>query len=133
MHHAFPQECPFPHSVRGQSTLTPDEWSAQTGLEDLLDDAEVAQLIATESHQEVRGKRGRGSDLVPWSSTEELVGFHWDGKQEGKQEGHSIWRKGMALLAVVSLAVPMMRALSAALGTASIAPGRPKSLEKQMV
>merc|ERR1719192_2946712 len=58
MHHAFPQECPFPHSVRGQSTLTPDEWSAQTGLEDLLDDAELAQLIATESNEEVRGKRG---------------------------------------------------------------------------
>merc|ERR1719192_2432638 len=36
MHHAYPQECPFPHSVRGQSTLTPEDWSAQTGLEHSL-------------------------------------------------------------------------------------------------
>merc|ERR1740129_1654030 len=124
MHHAYPQECPFPHSVRGLSTLTPEEWSAQTGLEDLLDRTQVARLLATDFKHE-----GRGSEVVPWSSTEELVGFHWD----GKQEGHGMWRKGMALLAVVSLAVPMMRAWSAALGTASTVPARPKMLEKQMV
>merc|ERR1719188_246763 len=43
MHHAYPQECPFPHSVRGQSALTPEDWSTQTGLEDALDQAELTR------------------------------------------------------------------------------------------
>jgi len=129
MHHAYPQECPFPHSVRGQSTLTPEEWSAQTGLEDSFDDAELARHAETDFHYE-----DRGSDVVPWSSTEELVGFHWEGL-EPKQGGHSIWRKWMALLAVACLIVPMMRTWSATLDTASVSLGAagPKMLEKQMV
>merc|ERR1719150_854158 len=62
MHHAYPQECPFPHSVRGQSTLTPEDWSAQTGLEHSLDRTELALFAETELHHE-----NRGSDVLPWS------------------------------------------------------------------
>jgi len=123
MHHAYPQECPFPHSVHGQSALTAVDWQAQTGLDASVDDAELAQHASkTDLHYE-----DWGSEVLPWSSAEELVGFHWEGLQP-KQGGHSMWRKWMALLAVTSLAVPMMRTWSAALGTAG-----PKALEKQMV
>merc|ERR550532_2333916 len=134
MHHAYPQECPFPHSVLGQSTLTPEDWSAQTGLEHSLDRAELAQ------HAERASDEGRASEIVPWSDKEELVGFHWEGLQaevDGSLAGptrsaergaHSPWRKWMALLVVTSLAVPQVRAWSAALGTTG-----PKTLEKQMV
>merc|ERR1719150_1779395 len=106
MHHAYPQECPFPHSVRGQSTLTPEEWSAQTGLEHSLDRAELAQHAERESDED------RASEIVPWSDQEELVSFHWEGLQaevDGSSAGptmsergaHSPWRKWMALLVVV--------------------------------
>merc|ERR1719336_1021537 len=90
MHHAYPQECPFPHSVRGQSTLTPEDWSAQTGLEHSLDRAELAQHAETDFHYE-----DRGSDVVPWSQKEELVSFHWESLQP-EHGGHSRWRKWMA-------------------------------------
>ena len=73
MHHAYPQECPFPHSVHGQSTLSPEEWSAQTGLEDSLDDADLAWHAEANLQYEERA-----SEVVPWSSSEELVGFHWE-------------------------------------------------------
>merc|ERR550532_655648 len=112
MHHAYPQECPFPHSVRGQSTLTPEDWSTQTGLEHTLDRAELSQHAESDLHHE-----DRGSEVVPWSSTEELVAFHWEGLQP-KQTRHTIWRKCLALLAVASLAVPIMRSWSAGLDTA---------------
>merc|ERR1719189_2428641 len=117
MHHAYPQECPFPHSVRGQSPLTPEDWSVQTGLDSLLDRAELARHAETDLHH-----ADRGSEVVPWSSTEELVGFHWEGLQL-KQGGRSMWRKRVALLAVASLAVPMLRTWSAALATVSTALG----------
>merc|ERR1719277_2415033 len=129
MHHAYPQECPFPRSVRGQSTLTPEDWSMQTNLKYLLNNTELRLHAETDLDHE-----DRGIEVVPWSSTEELVSFHWEGL-EPKQAGHSIWRKWMALLAVACLIVPMMRAWSAALDTASAALGTtgPKMLEKQMV
>merc|ERR1719220_267364 len=103
MHHAYPQECPFPHSVLGQSTLTPEDWSAQTGLEHSLDRAELAQ------HAERASDEGRASEIVPWSDQEGLVSAHWQGlraKQPLAQplaEVHSPWRKWMALLVVASL------------------------------
>merc|ERR1719336_229656 len=125
MHHAYPQECPFPHSVRGQSTLTPEDWSAQTGLEHSLDRIELARHAETDLHHE-----DRGSEVVPWSEKEELVSPHWEGLQpkQGGQGGHSRWRKWMALLVVASLAAPMAHSWSAALGTAG-----PKMLEERMV
>jgi len=128
MHHAYPQECPFPHSVHGQGTLSPEEWSAQTGLEDSLDDADLAWHAETNLHYEERA-----SEVVPWSSSEELVGFHWEGLQP-KQGGHSMRRKWMAFSVVTSLAVAMMRAWRA-LDTAGVAlgTGGPKMSEKQMV
>merc|ERR1740129_457937 len=97
-----------------------------TGLEDSLDQAELARHAETYLHHE-----DRGSEVVPWSSTEELVGIHWEGLQP-KQGGHSVWR-WMALLAV-SLAVAMMRARSSALDTAAVlGTARPRMLEKQWV
>merc|ERR1740123_2782291 len=140
MHHAYPQECPFPHNERGHSPLTPEEWSAQTGLDSLNDPEELAWHADTALITE-----DRGNEAVPWSSTEWLVGFHWHGvqpEQEGhleglrpKPRGHSMWRKLMALLVVASLAVPVLRAWGAALGTASAASGAagPRMLEKHMV
>jgi len=134
MHHVYPQECAFPHSARGESTLTPEDWSAQTGLEHSLDRAELAQ------HAVKSGDGGRASEILPWSDHQELVSFHWEGflaEAEGSSAGpnmsaergaHSPWRKWMALLVLASLVVPQMRAWSAALGTAG-----PKVLEKQMV
>merc|ERR550532_2613463 len=65
MHHAYPQECPFPHSVLGQSTLTPEDWSAQTGLEHSLDRADLRRHAETDLHHE-----DRGSEVVPWSQKE---------------------------------------------------------------
>merc|ERR1719189_3474211 len=97
MHHAYPQECPFPHSVRGQSTLTPEDWSAQTGLEHslarekLAKHTERAERVARMQFEAERASdEGRASEIVPWSDQEELVSFHWEGRQaevEGSSAG----------------------------------------------
>merc|ERR1719413_151443 len=35
MHHAYPRECPFPHVAGTTSPMSPDEWMAHKGIDDV--------------------------------------------------------------------------------------------------
>merc|ERR1719162_746964 len=121
MHHAYPLECPFPHTAGTVSPLTPDEWMVQYGAN------EVAASRWDRSHyiqQDAVAKEvaaQASSDSLPWTLKEELVVTH-----KHSQKGSHMLRKVAAFLAVVALAVPIARLPTAFLASSSGVP-----LEKQ--
>merc|ERR1719203_1040853 len=52
MHHAYPRECAFPQAERAQNQLTPEAWSAETGVDYWLPDHEMRHL-AYSSHKQL--------------------------------------------------------------------------------
>jgi len=76
MHHAFPNECPFPHLSGETRPMLSKDWSEVTGhasfkastqeMESLLEPSESAEMS-----QEI--EEGREQCLLPWSEVEELV------------------------------------------------------------
>merc|ERR1719336_3009831 len=70
MHHAYPQECAFPHVSGTTSPVTQDEWLLQHDeletVEALNDDIEKHTALR---HPDVHA----GLDDLPWSAVEELV------------------------------------------------------------
>jgi len=70
MHHAYPQECPYPHLADTTNPLTPDEWFDLTGENEMvseeeryafLDKAAAMPSAPLELHE------------LPWSPEEELL------------------------------------------------------------
>jgi len=79
MHHAFPRECPFPHTTGSTSPQTPDEWMRNTGHEST--DASEEEMVCHVSGPCAGGSNALSStqsdDLesieIPWSDDEELL------------------------------------------------------------
>lgn len=72
MHHAFPNECPFPHEAGTSSPLTPDEWIGQD-VKVSKEDREKFVEANKCKDPSCMGATMEVSDL-PWSHTEELLG-----------------------------------------------------------
>jgi len=68
MHHAFPNECPFPHEAGTASPLTPDEWIGT----DVSASKEERQKVVDEDSCTAEGQDASKKDL-PWSDEEELL------------------------------------------------------------
>merc|ERR550539_1320375 len=68
MHHAYPLECPYPHTAGTTSPLSPAEWMDENGAED---------LAASEGERRSFIKDGLvpddKADVLPWLAEEELV------------------------------------------------------------
>jgi len=107
MHHAFPQECSFPHVSGTTSPVTQDEWlERHDALEDVL-----APTSDREAHSMRRPEIHAGLDALPWTEVEELVAS--DKPSRGSSIVGKALRAFMGLTAVVSFALPLVRASTA--------------------
>jgi len=105
MHHAYPRECPFPHVSGTTSPMSPDDWMDRHGIDNIEATMEEMQqhhsrLAEQEAADEV--------EALPWTQEEELVAGNY---QPGCL---SSVRVLMAVAALVSFAVPLLRASSVA-------------------
>merc|ERR1740121_2572409 len=86
LHHAYPRECPFPHVDGEANPLTPEAWAEAFGTHFAASDDEMKRHIRRHSLE-----HGEDEEL-PWS------------------------QKGLAMVAVVAVAVPMVRTWNSILG-----------------
>jgi len=70
MHHAYPQECPYPHLAGTTNPLTPDEWFATTGEDEMVSDEERYSFIDKAASMPSASLE---IDSLPWSPEEELL------------------------------------------------------------
>mmetsp|Transcript_109401 Transcript_109401/g.275205 ORF Transcript_109401/g.275205 Transcript_109401/m.275205 type:complete len:601 (+) Transcript_109401:72-1874(+) len=73
MHHAFPNECPFPHASGTEAPMTHDEWSERFG-DSLATDEEMRRyMVLDNSTTDVAKPQEVHEDVIMWSEEEELV------------------------------------------------------------
>merc|ERR1712176_613660 len=117
LHHAYPRECPFPHVQGTIQPMYPEEFAETMGA-DLL---EVRQETM-EEHVERLGAAVRKQVELPWTSEEELFPEH--ARQGFLPLGAASFKMLVALVALASFAVPLVRGLEAALASPSV--GKPE-------
>jgi hypothetical protein len=121
MHHAFPNECPYPHVSGSTAPKRPDDWMAER--------QEDPMVTAEERSQHTEGTAARrpasedGEPLLQWDAEEELIASPGNGREGGdiswgKQVARAVLLVGMLVSAaqafrtVVSPAGPQKAALS---------------------
>merc|ERR1719384_2955815 len=105
MHHAFPAECPFPHVSGTTSPLSQDDWLVLHDIEDITaHPEEKAKFFNSEHHASDAASIAE----LPWTSVEELVAVHAPSRT--LQSSQRWMRAAVALVAVVSLGLPLLRA-----------------------
>lgn len=114
LHHAFPRECPYPHTAGDTNPQTPDEWMAD-GKEVLATAAERKQHTAARGASAPRADSNDADfpmEGVPWSQIEELVHTREKALATGTAAGPS-WSRTFAslmlLAATASAAVGLVR------------------------
>jgi len=106
MHHAYPRECSFPHVSGTTNPMTPDEWMAHHGSEDVEASLEEMQLHHSQKESEDQSEH----IPLPWTQEEELVsGKIVTAEPKGKWLRGAI-RAAMAFLLFASSMVGLMRA-----------------------
>jgi len=109
MHHAFPQECSFPHVSGTTSPVTQDGWLVRHDeLEDVL-----APTSDRDAHSTRLPEMNAGLDALPWTEVEELIASDKPSRRSSTL-GKAL-RALMGLIAVVSFALPLVRASRALL------------------
>merc|ERR1719323_1748954 len=108
MHHVYPRECLFPHVSGTTNPLTQQEFADQLGAE-LIDASEdVMKLHASQVHA-----MSDEPEALPWTFEEELVAENMQQQQRGtRSSAVSSLRSVVAMAALASFAVPLMRACS---------------------
>jgi len=80
MHHAFPRECPYPHTDK-TNPQTPDEWMRETGQDTASASREEIMAHVTQDSAAARKPTGEAArkhhhfeeNELPWSEAEELL------------------------------------------------------------
>lgn len=74
LHHAYPRDCPYPHTRGTTRPQTADEWMAETGKESSHTREEMEQFVKTAAEFEVTDDGDLTNTVVlPWSDDEELL------------------------------------------------------------
>jgi hypothetical protein len=69
MHHAYPQECPYPHKSGTTRQQTGDEWFIESGMESLATSKEMNEFT-----KQSASLAGDSEEVImPWSTDEELL------------------------------------------------------------
>jgi len=72
MHHAYPNECPFPHEAGTSAPVTPDEW---LGKDVKSSQEEIKKFVADSGCKGGKPCQDHSlDDSLPWSNSEELLG-----------------------------------------------------------
>merc|ERR1719210_2564739 len=112
MHHAFPEECPFPHISGTTSPVSQDDWLV---LHEELNDAMAEPSEKARYVSEKRPDIHAGMDDLPWSSVEELVAVD-ESKRRPRSATFTAMRVAVGLVALFSFMLPLARASSTLLG-----------------
>merc|ERR1719251_801462 len=56
MHHSYPRECPFPHVSGTMNPMSPDEWMAVNGIENLEASVDEMLMHSSVTHEEIAGE-----------------------------------------------------------------------------
>jgi hypothetical protein len=72
MHHAFPQECPFPHLSGITSQQTSDEWGSESGMDATATEEEMSQFVNS-TERSPSEELGLEDEITEWSHEEELL------------------------------------------------------------
>merc|ERR1719413_115516 len=106
MHHAYPRECPFPHVTGTTSPMTPDEFMAHHGLEDV-----EASMEDMRWHYSQKEHEDLDEEIsLPWTQEEELVAGELLSLQPKGNRLRGALRLAMAFLLLASSVVGLMRA-----------------------
>jgi hypothetical protein len=97
LHHAFPRVCPYPHEAGTTNPMTPDDWMAETGHENIkASDDEVEHHMNKQSTDSTAFP-----DELPWSDEEELFVI----RTPQPPKASTVWEKGASLLEVAGVVV----------------------------
>lgn len=108
MHHAYPRECPFPHVSGTTSPMSPDDWMEHHGIDNI--EATMEEMKAHHARLEQEAVHEEEVAL-PWTHVEELVAGHHEMHSVPRGSWTtSVLRGIMALAAVASFAVPLLKA-----------------------
>jgi len=111
MHHAFPVECPYPHVAGTTNPMSQDEWLA------VHEDIDNVDAVTSEKEQFIQAERldlNATSVDLPWTTVEELVAV--DKPAQKSRFGQIVVRWAMVVVALVSFALPLVRATRALVG-----------------
>lgn len=102
MHHAYPRECPYPHLTGTTNPMSPEDWMAHAGVDNVEATIEEMQL----HHARIDQDAADAEEKLPWSHVEELVA--------SQDVPSSTWssvpvRLLMVALALASFALPLLR------------------------
>jgi len=96
MHHAFPNECPYPHVSGSTAPKKPDEWMAERQEDPMVSAEERSQHV--ERHSGLAPSVGSDAEpLLQWDVEEELID-HPGGDREG---GKASWCRQFARVGVL--------------------------------
>jgi len=75
MHHAFPNECPFPRAPGGEAPLSHDEWNERTGSDSTATEEELQRFAAwaNASGPDAAGAPELDEVAMLWTGEEELL------------------------------------------------------------
>merc|ERR1719229_913014 len=110
MHHAYPRECPFPHVSGTTNPMSPDDWMAQWGIDNVEASMEEMQLHHSRLEKEISDE---DDTALPWIHVEELL------QESGPGWASMQLRCVMAVAALVSFAVPLLRSAKVAASSSS--------------
>jgi len=106
MHHAYPRECPFPHVTGTTSPMTPDDFMAHHGIEDV-----EATMEDMRWHYSQKEHEDLDEEIsLPWTQEEELVSGELLSLQPKGNWMRGVLRVAMAFLLLASSVVGLMRA-----------------------
>jgi len=115
MHHAYPRECPFPHVSGTTSPMSPDDWMNQNGIDNV--EATMEEMQWHNSRLEQEASMEGEEAVLPWNHVEELVAG--DHESDSGSWISAPLRCVMAVAALVSFAVPLLRTSKAAVASSS--------------
>jgi len=113
MHHAYPRECPYPHVSGTVKPMYQEEWSNAMG--DYFVEVTQEVMEAHAARLQHATEKFAAADL-PWTSHEELVAEHRHGVFAPKS---SLLKPAMALVGLLSFAVPLVRGFRAAFASSA--------------
>jgi hypothetical protein len=133
LHHAYPRECPYPHTAGSTNPMTADQWMQEKGSQSTTASKEEMQLHTQEaapstsseaSPQAVSTPREMPSPVssepaeavaaLPWVLEEELIVSKPARKAEAASPSTSWFRKVVFLVAAASIVATMGKSLNSA-------------------
>merc|ERR1719271_318765 len=97
MHHAFPNECPYPHVSGSTAPKKPDEWMAERQEDPMVSAEERSQHVERHSGLAPSSAGSDAEPLLQWDAEEELID-HPGGDREG---GKASWCRQFARVGVL--------------------------------